>query len=109
MGAELTEIEALYRESYLRYRDALATVTGSYETARDAVQQALARAVADRGHFRGDDSLGAWVWRSAPREACALRSELAHAQLNGALDPVLVEPEQDPLLAAAVASLPPRA
>jgi hypothetical protein len=48
------------------------------------------------------------VWRIAPREACALRSELAHAQLNGALDPVLVEPEQDPLLAAAIASLPPR-
>ena len=108
MGAQLEEIETLYRDSYLRYRNALATVTGSYDSARDAVQQAFARAVAERGRFRGEGSLGAWVWKIALREALALRSDFAHAELNGALEPALVEPERDYVLAAAVRALPPR-
>jgi DNA-directed RNA polymerase specialized sigma24 family protein len=69
MGAQLEEIETLYRDSYLRYRNALATVTGSYDSARDAVQQAFAKAVAERSRFRGEGSLGAWVWKIALREA----------------------------------------
>lgn len=108
MGARLEEIEALYRERYVRYRNALATVTGSYESARDAVQQAFAQAVAERSRFRGDGSLAAWVWKIALREAIGLRGEFAYAELNGSLDPALVEPERDPALAAALRELPPR-
>jgi hypothetical protein len=59
MGAKLAEIEALYRTSYPRYRNAMATVTGSYGTARDAVQQAFAQAIAERARFRGEGSLSA--------------------------------------------------
>ncbi len=108
MGVELAEIEALYRDSYLRYRNALATVTGSYDSARDAVQQAFAQAVAERERFRGEGSLGAWVWKIALREALGLRAEFAHAELNGSLDPALVAPERDPALAAALKRLPAR-
>jgi RNA polymerase sigma-70 factor (ECF subfamily) len=108
MGAELAEIEALYRDSYLRYRNALATVTGSYESARDAVQQAFAQAIAERATFRGQGSLGAWVWKIALRQALALREDFATAALNGAFDADLVEPANDPALAAALRALPPR-
>ena len=108
MSARLEEIEFLYRTSYLRYRNALATVTGSYESARDAVQQAFALAIAERGRFRREGSLAAWVWRIALRQALALRDDFANGDLNGALDPALVEPAYDPALAAAVRALPPR-
>src|SRR5437868_5359485 len=108
MGAELAEIETLYRTSYLRYRNALATITGSYESARDAVQQAFAQAIAERAAFRGEGSLSAWVWKIALRQALALRQEFATAELNGAFDPRLVEPANEPALADALRALPPR-
>src|ERR671938_160952 len=108
MGAELTEIESLYRTSYSRYRNALATITGSYESARDAVQQAFAQAIAERAGFRREGSLSAWVWKIALRQALALRGEFADADLNGAFDPALVEPTSDPVLSAALRALPPR-
>ena len=108
MGAKLAEIEALYRSSYPRYRNALATVTGSYESARDAVQQAFAQAIAERAGFRGEGSLSAWVWKIALRQALALREEFPTAELNGAFDPGLVEPATDPALSAALRALPPR-
>src|ERR671922_83625 len=59
VGAKLDDIETLYRENYVRYRNALATVTGSSDSARDAVQHAFAQAVAERSRFRGDGSLAA--------------------------------------------------
>ena len=108
MGAELAEIESLYRTSFSRYRNALATVTGSYESARDAVQQAFAQAIAERASFRGEGSLGAWVWKIALRQALALRTEFSEADLNGAFDPSLVDPTSDPVLSAALRALPPR-
>ena len=55
-------IERVYRERYVGFRNALATVTGSYETARDAVQEAFALAVRERSSFRGDAPLEAWLW-----------------------------------------------
>src|ERR671935_1760217 len=108
MGAKLAEIEALYRSSYPRYRNALATVTGSYESARDAVQQAFAQAIAERAGFRGEGSLSAWVWKIALRQALALREEFADADLNGSLHPDLVEPMSDPVLSAPPRAPPPR-
>jgi RNA polymerase sigma-70 factor, ECF subfamily len=108
VGAELHEIETLYRERYVRYRNALATVTGSYDSARDAVQHAFAQAVSERARFRGDGSLAAWVWKIALRQALRLRDDVAHVELNGALDPSLVEPGRDDALAEAMQTLSPR-
>jgi RNA polymerase sigma-70 factor (ECF subfamily) len=108
MAAELAAIEALYQTSYRSYRNALAAVTGSYESARDAVQQAFAQAISERAAFRGEGSLAAWVWKIALRQALVLREEFADAELNGTFDPKLVEPTYDPALAAALRALPPR-
>ena len=110
MGAHPADIERLYRERYGQFRNALATVTGSHDSARDAVQHAFAEALARRSDFRGDGSLAAWVWRIALRHAVRTKGAAgAAAKLNGAaLDPALPEPNRDPALAAAVHALPPR-
>jgi RNA polymerase sigma-70 factor, ECF subfamily len=100
-------IEQLYRERYVGFRNALATVTGSYETARDAVQEGFARALAGRARYRGDGPLGAWVWRIALRAALEQRGT-PEVPLDQAVDPQLVEPERDTPLAQALATLSPR-
>ena len=69
LPASRKEIELLYGERYAGFRRALAAVTGSYESAHDVVQEAFARALAERQRYRGDGPLGAWVWGIALRVA----------------------------------------
>ena len=107
MDERARAIEELYRERYVGFRNALATVTGSYETARDAVQEGFARALAKRRQFRGESPLGAWVWRIALRAALEAKGP-RELPLDEELDPRLLEPDRDPSLAAALAALPPR-
>ncbi|MGH3043851.1 MAG: RNA polymerase sigma factor [Gaiellaceae bacterium] len=108
MDRRSREIEKLYRARYLSFRNVLATITGSNESARDAVQEAFASALADRKAFRGESSLETWVWR------IALRTAVKHRRDNGAsapgadFDPGFVAPESDPELSDAVRGLPPR-
>ncbi len=68
MDATAETIEQVYRRRYVGFRNALAAVTGSQDSARDAVQEAFARALAHREQFRGG-SLEAWIWRIAIRAA----------------------------------------
>ena len=107
MGAEVAEIETLYRERYADFRNGLASVTRDHDLARDAVQHAFAEALATRRNFRGDGSLAAWVWKIGLRHAVRLRAG-HQAVLNGRVDAGLPEPERDPALADALRRLPPR-
>jgi DNA-directed RNA polymerase specialized sigma24 family protein len=102
MDERAPAIEELYRNRYVGFRNALATVTGSDDTARDAVQEGFARALAKRRQFR-DGSLAAWVWRIAFRAALEVQKVPAYS-VDEALDPRLVAPEGDPALALAIAS-----
>jgi RNA polymerase sigma factor (sigma-70 family) len=97
-------LERLYRERYVQFRNGLAPVVGSFDEARDVVQEAFARALR---------SLQARVWRIALRAALERRrrgpetgSELA--ELPEMLDPQLVERERDQELDDALRLLPPR-
>jgi RNA polymerase sigma-70 factor (ECF subfamily) len=108
MDERAQALERIYRDRYLGFRNALATITGDYETARDVVQEAFARALKSRSTVRNEGALEAWVWRIAIRTALELRGEHAPSKLNGALDPKLVEPDRDPELAEALRQLPPR-
>jgi RNA polymerase sigma-70 factor (ECF subfamily) len=101
-------IETLYRERYGRFRDGVATITGDYESARDVVQEAFARALRKRRSYRGEGSLEAWVWRIALRTAREHAGRRPGVSLNGALPAELVEPERDPALAEALRTLPPK-
>jgi RNA polymerase sigma-70 factor, ECF subfamily len=110
MGADAEAIEAVYRARCRGFCGALATVTGSHESARDAVQEAFATALARRAEFRGG-SLEAWIWRIALHTALHGRRSARHLSLNGGaptVDPQLPEPQRDPELAAALRRLSPR-
>jgi RNA polymerase sigma-70 factor (ECF subfamily) len=106
MDGAARELEALYETRYVSFRNALATVTGSRESARDAVQEAFARALAAPARERGEAHLAAYVWKIAFRVALEQRRRTGPPP--AALDPQLLEPERDPELAAALRALPPR-
>jgi RNA polymerase sigma factor (sigma-70 family) len=101
-------LERLYREHYGRFRDGLATVTGSYESAHDVVQDAFAQALVKRGRFRGEGSLEGWVWRIAFRLALRERRKRGRRDAGEHLEPAVVEAGRDPELAAALERLPAR-
>ena len=106
MDERTQAIELLYRQRYVRFRDGVATITGSYDTARDVVQETFAKALRRRLTFRGEGSLEAWVWKIAIRTAWERRRELPDLSLNGTIEAALVEPERDPVLAEAQRTLP---
>jgi RNA polymerase sigma-70 factor, ECF subfamily len=108
MDERATAIERLYRERYLSFRNGVAAVTGSYESARDVVQEAFAKALRKRETLRDEQSLEAWVWRIALRTALEQRRAAAAARLNGSVETQLPEPERDPELDRALRALPPR-
>ena len=99
-------IERLYRDRFVGYCDALASVTGSYDGARDAVQEAFARALRRRRQLRRTESLAPWIWKIALR--IAIESKRRERTVSDGGGPALPRPERDPELADAVAALPPR-
>ncbi len=108
MDRRARAIEDLYRRRYGRFHGVLSTISGSYESGHDAVQEAFARALAKRSEFRGEGSLEGWIWQIAVRTALEARTGKEVVSMNGALDPALVDPQRDPLLAAALRGLSPR-
>jgi RNA polymerase sigma factor (sigma-70 family) len=106
MDETAREIERLYRERYVRFRNGVATVTGSYETARDVVQEGFMRAFRARDQFRHEGSLEGWVWRIVLR--CALQETKTSELPLDEIDPGFVEPERDAALSAAIRTLSPR-
>lgn len=108
VSADAGAIERVYRERYVGFRNALATVTGDYELARDAVQEGFARALASRDRYRGEAPLAAWVWRIAFRVALGMRPDPLVTNLPDGYEPGVVWEERDPVLAAAVRSLTPQ-
>ena len=102
-------IERLYRDRYVRFRNGAAPVAGSYEAARDAVQEGFARALRSRNQYTGRGSLEGWVWRIVLRTALEQRGRREREEIP--LDEVeltLVEPGRDLTLTQAVRALPPR-
>ena len=107
-GASLNELEALYRSRFEVFVRVAASVTGDSDRARDAVQEAFARAVRGRRSFRCEGPLEAWVWRivlnaarSAAPKASPTMDEDRLAASNG-------HPERDVELRVALARLPER-
>jgi len=107
MDGAARELEALYETRYVSFRNALATVTGSRESARDAVQEAFARALAGLEGRRPDGCLAAWVWKIAYRVALEQRRR-DFASAAGEPEAQLLEPARDPQLEAAIRRLSPR-
>lgn len=109
MAAAREELEDLYRRRRVAFVNGLAPISGSYEQARDAVQETFVRALKRRRSYRGEGSLEAWVWRIAIRTAIDQRQSGREVPLEEALEPIgLPEPERDPGLAQALTELSPR-
>jgi RNA polymerase sigma-70 factor, ECF subfamily len=58
----LARIEDTYRTRIGDFCRVARAVLGDDDLARDAVQDGFVRAIRDRGRFRGDAPLEAWVW-----------------------------------------------
>jgi RNA polymerase sigma-70 factor (ECF subfamily) len=99
-------IEQLYRDRYVGFRNALAPVVGSREQAHDIVQEAFTRALRDVKKLRRRESLAPWVWQIAMNLALRERGRLSMDELPEELS--ILEPERDPVLAAAVRTLSPK-
>lgn len=61
--ARLRALEQLYRSRYPYFIRIARAIVGDEEQARDAVQDAFAAAMRNRGAFRGEGDLDGWVWR----------------------------------------------
>lgn len=107
MDETAAAIERLYRQRYTRFRNGVATVTGSYEAAHDAVQEGFARALRARRQYSSRGSLEGWVWRIVLRTALEQRRRDEELPLE-AVDPGFVESERDFALAGAVQALAPQ-
>jgi RNA polymerase sigma-70 factor, ECF subfamily len=111
MALRRREIEELYDRRYLGFRNALAGITGSYESAKDVVQEAFAQALRHRRSFRGDGAPEAWIWTIALRIALRERGRRDGVARTAAGDEVatdLVAPIRDFALADAIRALPAR-
>jgi len=68
-GADLDEIEALYRGRFDAFIRTATAICGDPDAGRDAVQEAFASAVRKRSTFRRDGTLEAWLWSIIVNEA----------------------------------------
>ena len=99
VDARAQAIEELYRERIAGYCNALAAITGSYDNARDAVQEAFARALRKRRRLRREESLAPWIWTIAYPPA--LESQRRRGAIQSEPDErALLEPQRDPELVA---------
>ena len=78
----MAELESLYRARFDRFAAVAAAITGEGESGRDAVQTGFAIAVRERGSFRREGALEAWLWRIVVNEAKRLRREPTHLPLD---------------------------
>jgi RNA polymerase sigma-70 factor, ECF subfamily len=62
-GADPATIAALYEQEFRAFLAGAYAVVGEPEAARDVVQEAFARALRERGGFRAEGSVEAWLWR----------------------------------------------
>ena len=107
-GADLDEIEALYRARFQAFARTAAAICGDNEAGTDAVQEAFAAVVRERANFRGEGVLEAWVWsivvnKARDRARRTPQSPAGHGDLSADGH----EPETD-ALRIALAALPER-
>ena len=107
-GADLDEIEAVYRERFTAFARTATAIAGDAEAGRDAVQEAFAKAVRERHRFRRQGTVEAWLWPIVVNEARDRgRKGRLVAMVTGER-PGDGEQSEDNALRAALAALPER-
>jgi RNA polymerase sigma-70 factor (ECF subfamily) len=69
----MREIEQLYSSRYRHFVDVARGITGTTDSAVDAVQEGFAGAIRARRSFRGDGPIEAWLWRAVVNAALKAR------------------------------------
>ncbi len=72
-GAALAEIETVYRLRFSEFCAVAAAILHDRERARDAVQEAFAKAVRERRDYRREGAIDAWLWRVVVNSALTER------------------------------------
>src|SRR6478672_7312512 len=72
--ATAATIETAYRAHAGEFLRVATAIAGSREGGRDAVQEALTRAFARRGTFRGSGTVEAWLWKAVVNSARNVRA-----------------------------------
>jgi RNA polymerase sigma-70 factor, ECF subfamily len=106
-GTALADIEAVYRARFGQFCSVAAAILESREAARDAVQDAFAKAVRDRREFRGEGTLDAWLWRLVVNTALGQRRSVRNRGAAVAEEAV-ANPGSDDEVRAAIRRLPER-
>jgi RNA polymerase sigma factor (sigma-70 family) len=104
----LAEIEQVYRRRYRAFVRVAQGILGERDRARDAVQEAFARAIRARRDYRGEGSLEAWIWRTLTNHC---RDVVRTRSATEPVPPTLAangRPPVDADVRAAVAALPER-
>ena len=107
--ASARDVEELYLQRHVAFRNALTGIAGGPEAGADAMQEGFARALVSIDQFRGDGDLEAWVWRICLNEA-RMGHRRPRADPLEAADAVagVAVAERDPQVYAAIRLLPPR-
>lgn len=113
-GATLAEIEALYRSRFADFLRVSSAMSGSLESGRDAVHEAMVSSVRSRGTYRGEGTVEAWLWRAVVNAARKRRRDARDLPVrDGRLETSLVWNDPRPGdeftdLRAAIRALPER-
>lgn len=84
---QLGELEALYRERWPAFARVAISIAGSVDVGMEAVQEGFARAIEQRGDFRGECPLEAWVWRIVVNTARTAGARAARDESGTSLGP----------------------
>lgn len=106
-GADLAEIEDVYRRDFGRFMRVATAIVRDEERAYDVVQDAFAAAIRGRKSYRRESPLPGWIWRivvnTARKAAVGPRRTPPFT-----IAPAAVEPDEPTGIRAAVAELPER-
>lgn len=113
-GLELGEIEVVYRSHGAAFERVAIAIVGDEGHGCDAVSEAFVRAIRNRGAFRAEAPVVAWLWRIVVNEA---RRATRHLQADAPVgdrassqaDSILLNSHADrTVIRATIASLPER-
>src|SRR5690348_6622691 len=104
----LREVERLYEEQHPRFFRLALSMLGSREAARDAVQEAFARAVRDRRALREAAKLDVWIWRTLTNVCRDERRDRRNLSPDDVPEVPQEADRDDAELRGAIASLPER-
>jgi RNA polymerase sigma factor (sigma-70 family) len=74
----LVELERVYRAEFRAFLRTATAYLDDVELARDAVQEGVANAIRNRGGYRGEGTVEAWLWRVVLNAIRSHHRERAH-------------------------------